>query len=515
AFLNAAEDVDVEPETIEDLLDTLTTTEEDDALQNDVDATTKNDAQPAPQPVGRTILDITGDGDSDDDPDYIDYGPEEEVVDISSLYAMPALVPPEYPPWSSQEIRAMLHHLKERGMSAWIKEYVVTRNVPIVRLLDAFGISLCPELRAKRPTTLLFFLRVALSRELRMRERLSQYNTIDDAVQLIKGAQRIVILTGAGISVSCGIPDFRSSTGLYANLKERGEYELDDPQEMFDIHYFKQNPAVFYEIYPSNFVPSPCHRFIKLIEDRNKNYTQNIDTLETLAGVKHAILSKKVPVCAACCPPEVLAAKKKKLGKKKAQGKWDSQDEDESDAPAYPPGIMKPDIIFFGEKLTDDFDDALKADREQVDLLIIIGTMHLPHSVPQILINKTPVRHISPDIVLLGDADRVVEHLCSALGWSLPEPVTRTSGSTALSAPQPNLKKRPSSEMQELPPTRVGQSHVWLFEGAEGGRWVEYLRTSEMPAALQADSPSTTQPLASSKPDSGTDSPAKKPRVEY
>ena len=127
--------------------------------------------------------------------------------------------------------------------------------------------------------TLLFFLRVALSRELRMREKLPQYNTIDDAANLIKGAQRIMILTGAGIStsafrtrleepsliciplgVSCGIPDFRSSTGLYANLKERGEYDLDDPQEMwgvshmrrclpdnvvlrFDIHYFRENPA--------------------------------------------------------------------------------------------------------------------------------------------------------------------------------------------------------------------------------------------------------------------------------
>ena len=50
--------------------------------------------------------------------------------------------------------------------------------------------------------TLLFFLRVALSRELRMREKLPQYNTIDDAANLIKGAQRIMILTGAGISTS-------------------------------------------------------------------------------------------------------------------------------------------------------------------------------------------------------------------------------------------------------------------------------------------------------------------------
>jgi len=107
-----------------------------------------------------------------------------------------------------------------------------------------------------------------------MRDKLTQYNTISDAVQLIKASNRIVILTGAGISVSCGIPDFRSRDGLYASLKDRGDYDLDDPQQMFDINYFKENPAVFYsfasKIYPSNFIPSPCHRFIKAVEDRAK-----------------------------------------------------------------------------------------------------------------------------------------------------------------------------------------------------------------------------------------------------
>ena len=40
------------------------------------------------------------------------------------------------------------------------------------------------------------------------------------------------VLTVAILGVSCGIPDFRSRDGLYASLKERGEYELDDPQQM-------------------------------------------------------------------------------------------------------------------------------------------------------------------------------------------------------------------------------------------------------------------------------------------
>jgi NAD-dependent histone deacetylase SIR2 len=79
--------------------------------------------------------------------------------------------------------------------------------------------------------------------------------------------------------------------------------ELSDPQEMFDIHYFRDKPETFYsfarvlqllkqEIYPSNFKPSPSHLFIKMLEDRGKllrNYTQNIDTLENLAGITRVV----------------------------------------------------------------------------------------------------------------------------------------------------------------------------------------------------------------------------------
>lgn len=48
------------------------------------------------------------------------------------------------------------------------------------------------------------------------------------------------------VSVSCGIPDFRSRDGIYAKLSV--EYpDLPDPQAMFDISYFCQNPRPFYK----------------------------------------------------------------------------------------------------------------------------------------------------------------------------------------------------------------------------------------------------------------------------
>jgi Sir2 family len=97
---------------------------------------------------------------------------------------------------------------------------------------------------------------------LRQRDKLPQHNTIDNAVELIRKSQRILILTGAGISmfnhfwfsllfiflrafpigVSCGIPDFRSRDGLYASLKNQGEYDLDDPQQMYEI--FRSIPKI-------------------------------------------------------------------------------------------------------------------------------------------------------------------------------------------------------------------------------------------------------------------------------
>ncbi len=58
----------------------------------------------------------------------------------------------------------------------------------------------------------------------------------------LRDADRVMVLVGAGISVSCGVPDFRSENGLYS-LVEQLDLPLDDPQDLFSIDAFDDDPA--------------------------------------------------------------------------------------------------------------------------------------------------------------------------------------------------------------------------------------------------------------------------------
>lgn len=80
---------------------------------------------------------------------------------------------------------------------------------------------------------------------------------------------------------AAGIPDFRSpGFGLYHNLQK---YNLPDPQDIFEIEFFKNNPKPFFtlakEMYPGTFKPTVCHYFIRLLEEKGlllRHYTQVI-----------------------------------------------------------------------------------------------------------------------------------------------------------------------------------------------------------------------------------------------
>ena len=104
--------------------------------------------------------------------------------------------------------------------------------------------------------------------------------TKEELVQGIKQKtfKKIIILTGAGISVSAGIPDFRSpKTGLYANLQK---YNLPKPEAVFDLLYFRKNPEPFYqlskELFGTKVSPVITHYFIKILAETGYTYLMMI-----------------------------------------------------------------------------------------------------------------------------------------------------------------------------------------------------------------------------------------------
>src|SRR6478672_6347883 len=113
---------------------------------------------------------------------------------------------------------------------------------------------------------------------------------VERLAQLIRDAQTVVALTGAGISVPSGIPDFRSpGTGLWENV---------NPMEVAHIDAWRADPERFWHFYGDRFQtlhdkqPNRAHRALAELERRGKLtgiVTQNIDMLHRKAGSRELV----------------------------------------------------------------------------------------------------------------------------------------------------------------------------------------------------------------------------------
>jgi NAD-dependent deacetylase sirtuin 2 len=239
--------------------------------------------------------------------------------------------------------------------------------------------------------------------------------SMDGIVDYIKkkNCKNIITMAGAGISTSAGIPDFRSpGSGLYHNLQK---YNLPHPQAIFELNFFHENPKPFFELakelYPGCFKPTICHYFIKLLIEKNillRHYTQNIDTLERVAGIPE---DKIVEAHGTFYTGHCLKCRKEyKLEWMKERIFKDEVPECEKRGCK---GVVKPDIIFFGEALPHKFYTLIEKDFTKCDLLIILGsslavqpfaslTDRVPKTCPRLLINREKAGQKSGIMAMLG-----------------------------------------------------------------------------------------------------------------
>jgi len=192
--------------------------------------------------------------------------------------------------------------------------------------------------------------------------------------ELIGSARSVVALTGAGISVPSGIPDFRSpGTGLWASA---------DPMEVAHISVWRRDPGRFWGFYGQRFAtlegkqPNGAHRALAALEEAGRLdavITQNIDGLHAAAGSKAVIEvhgSIATASCLACGAGHPLAETRRRL------------EEAVDGVPRCDCGQpLKPDVVLFGELL----DEAAMERAERLacgaSLLLCIGSSLEVHPV--------------------------------------------------------------------------------------------------------------------------------------
>ncbi|XP_008946576.1 PREDICTED: NAD-dependent protein deacetylase sirtuin-3, mitochondrial, partial [Merops nubicus] len=204
------------------------------------------------------------------------------------------------------------------------------------------------------------------------------------------------------------------------------QYDIPYPEAIFELTYFFANPKPFFtlakELYPGNYRPNYAHYFLRLLHDKGlllRLYTQNIDGLERGHGVVLTLLAQ-VPAAASNGQCWVLLPQGDVMADR---------------VPRCPvcTGVVKPDIVFFGEELPQRFFLHV-ADFPMADLLFIIGTSlevdpsagragAVRGSVPRVLINRDLVGPFAwhqryNDVAQLGDVVSGVQKLVELLDWT-------------------------------------------------------------------------------------------------
>ncbi len=234
---------------------------------------------------------------------------------------------------------------------------------------------------------------------------------LDQAADIIIKGKFNIALTGAGISVESGIPDFRSKGGLWTRY---------DPEEYATIEAFRRYPERVWEMIKEmdelleKAEPNKAHIGLAELERMGLLHgiiTQNVDNLHQKAGSKNVIEYHGTSKTLSC----IWCGKRYKKEEKKGE---------------YPPKcecgkVLKPDIVFFGEPIPADAMSRSFEMAARADTLLVIGTSAVvapANTIPSIAkrngakvieINKerTWLTDSITDVFLQGSAGEIVDEL--------------------------------------------------------------------------------------------------------
>ena len=230
---------------------------------------------------------------------------------------------------------------------------------------------------------------------------------------ILDRSRRIVFFGGAGVSTASGIPDFRSSDGLYAR-----EYDGLNPEMILSKSFFYLHPDVFFDFYRKYMIypdarPNAVHRYLYKMEQKDKLrgiVTQNIDGLHKAAGNKRvyeihgSVHENYCMECNAFFPLETIL------------------NSDGIPRCRHCGGVIKPFVVLYGEGLDKYVTIGACREISNADTLIVAGTslsvepaasfLNYFSGKNLVVINRepTPVDE-KATLVLRGDMNEIFEQL--------------------------------------------------------------------------------------------------------
>ncbi len=243
---------------------------------------------------------------------------------------------------------------------------------------------------------------------------------VERLAELVRGAGSVVALTGAGISVPSGIPDFRSpGTGIWENV---------DPMEVAHIDVFRRDPQRFWSFYGDRFAtlrdkqPNGAHAALVELEARgilDAVVTQNIDMLHRKAGTRELIEVHGTIAHSSCLDCGARFELEEARARLAADGAVPRCDCGEP---------LKPDVVLFGEMLPMGAMERAAELAAGADVLLCVGsslevypvaglptvTLRAGGRVAIVTQGPTPLDDVA-EVKLTGDVVQELEALVAAL----------------------------------------------------------------------------------------------------